>query len=166
MALSESDCLHLAPGAIALAHHERRADQLIGGRVTSAGGAAAGRRARHGVDLGELGSVEGLKAWNLHDLAPAAVLIAGNERCPPGYRRRVVPSAVGAVASACAGHRQDAASNAAFGIRLAYGCAGWRDARYLDGLAPAAVPLVGHEGFVCSASEIGRRRVASAGYAV
>src|SRR5262249_7987337 len=35
---------------------------------------------------------------------------------------------------------------------------GWRDARYLEGLAPAAVPLVGHESLEYSASEIGGSR--------
>src|SRR5262249_33475424 len=56
---------------------------------------------------------------------------------------------------ACARHRKDAAGDTVRGIRLANAGTGWRDARYLEGLAPAAVPLVGHESLEYSASEIG-----------
>src|SRR5260370_20400107 len=136
----EADCLGVAPGAIVLVCHECRAS----GRVTAAGGAAAGRSTGHGVDLGIRGRVEGLEAGNLHDLAPAAVLVAGHEGYLTIYRWGVVPPADRAVAPGCARHRQDLAGDAAIGVLLANAASGSRDARYLEGPSPTAVPLLGH----------------------
>src|SRR5215467_6836629 len=113
-----------------------------------------------------LGRVEGGQAGKLGDVGPVAVLVDGHERYVPGYLCRVVRPAGRAGAAWRTRNRMDLAGDAAAGIRLAEGGGCWRDARYLDGIAPATVLLTGHVWLVYPAGEIGGRYVTAARYAV
>src|SRR5215469_3481032 len=141
----------LAPGAVALADHERLL-AMGAVRVEPAGGAVARRGTRHRADEGTPALVQGPQAGHLDRLAPRAIPLADHEPLPVTGAVAVEPPGR-AVARQTARDLADASTPA----RVQGPRAG-----YLDRLAPGAVALAGHERLPVTVAV----RVATAGGAV